>query len=149
VCPSVDLIASWRRLTRKGNLPYEKMFVDLLLEEMQRRHAASGEPVPELGVGLRLHEFDDRYTAPRVGHPDVMTYYARASALPLVHRIAVPCRVLLADDDPVVCTRWLDEGGPPPGAQVTRLPWGGHLGFLGLPGVRYMDEVVLGWVRSG
>ena len=144
ICPPVDLVASWRRMCLPAGLRYQRLFVGWLVEEMRRRHQATGEPLPELPAPLSIFEFDDRYTAPRVGFSGAMAYYTGASALPWVSRIAVPCRVLVAEDDPVIDPGWLDQVSLPRGARVLRSPAGGHLGFVGSPGVLFMDDVVLG-----
>lgn len=149
VCPAIDLVACWRRLTTQPL--YERHFVSALLAEMRRRHAASGEPAPRFPRGVSLFEFDDRYTAPRLGFPGALAYYEGSSARPRLGSIRVPCRVLFAEDDPIVDARAF-EGAPfPAGAQLVRSPRGGHLGFLGVSraGVRYMDDLVLGWVGAG
>lgn len=148
VCPPVDLVASWRRLCQPAGLPYQRLFVGWLRDEMRRRHAAMGELAPALPRRLGLFEFDDRYTAPRVGFPDAMTYYTRASALPLLARIAVPCRALVATDDPIVDPAWLERASLPAGTELMTSPRGGHLGFLGAPARWFMDEVVLSWVLA-
>lgn len=148
VCPAVDLLAGWRRIERQPL--YHRHFVRLLLREMRRRHAASGEPCPTFSPWVSLFDFDDRYTAPRWGHAGAEAYYEAASARDLLPRIAVPCRVLLAEDDPIIDSScW--EHRMPPGAELIRSPRGGHLGFVGAPpalarpDVRFMDDVVLRW----
>lgn len=147
VCPAIDLEACWRRLL--GQPLYERHFVRLLLAEMRRRHAASGEPAPALPALISLFDFDDQYTAPRVGHDGALAYYRAASARSVLGAIAVPCRVLLAEDDPIIDPACFDRAPFPAGAEVLRSPRGGHLGFVGaLPSWRYMDEVVLGWTTS-
>ncbi len=146
VCPAIDLVACWRRLRTQPL--YERHFVSNLLLELRRRHAASGEPAPEFARGTSLFEFDDRYTAPRIGYPGALAYYEGSSARPRLGAIRVPCRVLLAEDDPIIDPMAFDEAPFPAGAQLVRSPRGGHLGFVGVsgPGLRYMDDVVLGWV---
>lgn len=150
VCPAIDLVACWRRLQTQPL--YERHFVRNLLAEMRRRHAASGEPAPAFSRRTSLFDFDDRYTAPRIGYRGAFEYYEGSSARARLGAIRVPCRVLLAEDDPIIEARAFDDAPFPPGTQVIRSPRGGHLGFVGVsgPGLRYMDEVVLGWVvREG
>lgn len=146
VCPAIDLVACWRRL--RLHPLYERHFVRSLLIEMRRRHAASGEPAPAFGRAPTLFDFDDRYTAPRIGYPGAMAYYEGSSAITRLSGIAVPCRVLLAEDDPIIEAAAFDPAAFPADAQLVRSRQGGHLGFVGVSGagLRYMDDVVLGWV---
>lgn len=153
VCPAVDLLAGWQRISKQPL--YHRHFVRLLLREMHRRHAVSGEPFPQLSPWVSLFDFDDRYTAPHWGHAGAQAYYEAASARHVLSRIGIPCRVLLADDDPIVDSSTFDRVTLPAGAELVRTPRGGHLGFVGAPpawvtrpDVRYMDDVVLRWVLS-
>lgn len=147
VCPPVDLFASWRWLTRPEGRRWERMFVGWLLEEMRLRCARWGDPLPALPRRPGVFDIDDRYIAPSAGFAGALAYYAGASALPLLQRIEVPCRLLIAEDDPIVEAAWLTQATLPRDVQVVRTARGGHLGFLGSPGPRFMDEVVLGWVQ--
>jgi predicted alpha/beta-fold hydrolase len=146
VCPAIDLYACWRRI-RQWPL-YERRFVNLLRAEMVRRHALTREPYPTFERPPSLFEFDDAYTAPRVGFAGARAYYDGSSAVRVIASIAVPCRVLYAEDDPIIDADVLRDAPFPPGSQLVRSARGGHLGFVGLSrrGVRWMDEVVLGWV---
>jgi predicted alpha/beta-fold hydrolase len=148
VCPAVDLMGGWRRISRQPL--YHRHFVRLLLREMQRRHAVSGEPCPTFSPWVSLFDFDDGYTAPHWGYAGAEAYYDAASARDHLPRIAVPCRVLLAEDDPIIDSScW--EQRMPAAAELIRSPRGGHLGFVGAPAalarpdVRFMDDVVLRW----
>lgn len=148
VCPSIDLFACWRRISQWPL--YERRFVNLLRAEMVRRHALTLEPYPTFTGSPTLFEFDDAYTAPRIGFAGARDYYDGASANRVIARIAVPCRVLYAEDDPIIEATCLRGAPFPPGSELVRSERGGHLGFVGLSrrGVRWMDEVVLGWVGA-
>lgn len=146
VCPSIDLFACWRRINQWPL--YERRFVNLLREEMVRRHALTGEPCPALPPSPTLFEFDDAYTAQRVGFTGARAYYDGSSASRVLAQIGVPCRVLYAEDDPIIEAACFRDAPFPAGSELVRSARGGHLGFVGLTrrGVRWMDEVVLGWV---
>jgi len=77
-------------------------------------------------------EFDARVTAPLHGFTSAADYYARASALPYLARIAVPSLCISSEDDPLIPTesvfRARDAASPAVRFAVT--PWGGHTGFV-------------------
>ncbi len=73
----------------------------------------------------------------------------RASALPLIERIAVPTLILTARDDPFIAAEPFAEFSPPPGVEVHVARHGGHLGFLGWDGaggIRWGERRVVEWV---
>jgi predicted alpha/beta-fold hydrolase len=97
-----------------------------------------------------LRIFDDLYTAPRSGFRDALDYYHRASAGPLVDRIAMPALILTARDDPFIAIEPFDGLPNRPNIQLCLPEHGGHLGFLGGTGQRFdyrwMDELVVDWI---
>ncbi len=153
VCPPVDLLASSRRISSPANRLFERMFLKLLRKEVACRQARYPDlPRIDLPARLSLMEFDEIYTAPRCGFASALDYYRRASSLPLLSRIALPCRILLSDDDPLIDTSSLRDLALPTSVRVIRTPRGGHLGFLGAPwasgGFRWMDSQVLEWLEK-
>jgi len=151
VGPPVDLKASAERLSHPRNRLYDRFFVRLLIKAVRDRHSLFPDlPRPTLPRKLRLVEFDDVYTAPTCGFAGAMDYYERASSAQLLRNIAVPARVLVADDDPLVDSSTLYGLHLPPNVKVTRTLHGGHLGFLGRDprggGLRWMDGKVLEWI---
>jgi predicted alpha/beta-fold hydrolase len=79
-----------------------------------------------------VREFDDRYTAPHFGFAGAHDYYYRASAMRVVHRIAVPTLILTAADDPFVPPEpFFDPAiANNPRITVRVSPHGGHCAFL-------------------
>jgi hypothetical protein len=152
ICPPVDLLASSRKLARLENRLYESLFVRDLRRDVLHRQRCFGDPVPSLSRRMTLREFDDAYTAPRCGFADALDYYTRASSAPLLPRIAVPTRILVAEDDPLIDAAVLRDASLPPHVHVEWSPRGGHLGFLGRPGspggFRWMDSLVLEWLAD-
>ncbi len=150
ICPAADLDACWSRIARRRNRLYEAMFVRWLVADVRVREAA----YPDLGRRrfprrLRLRAFDDVYTAPLWGYRDAAEYYARASAAPRIGRVAVPTRVLFAQDDPIIDGAVLDRHDRPACVEVHRVSGGGHLGFVAHPrhgGSAWLDEQLLRWL---
>lgn len=104
-----------------------------------------------------LYEFDNVFTAPLHGFKDAKDYWARASAKPHLHRVAVPALALNALNDPFV-----PAGSLPQAADVSSYVtlWqpaqGGHIGFpsssslwVNFPGhVRAMPEAVSAFLAA-
>jgi hypothetical protein len=152
VCPPADLAACSRLLSQPANRLYEQRFMRLLRAAVADRHARFADlPRVSLPPQLSLYEFDNIYTAPQCGFRDADDYYARSSAAPLVPRIALPCRILFATDDPFIDATVFNAVDLPSHVQVMHTRHGGHLGFLGLPGraggYRWLDTVLLEWIE--
>ena len=79
-----------------------------------------------------LWRFDALATAPAAGCPDAAHYYAEASAAPHLGKIARPCLLVQACDDPLVPLS-VFVTLPEPNANWVRIALvagGGHLGFI-------------------
>ena len=65
-------------------------------------------------------------------------------------QITLSCFILFAADDLVVDGTVFDHVSLPPHVQVVRTTYGGHMGFLGMPGrgggYRMMDAQLLAWL---
>ena len=79
-----------------------------------------------------LREFDDAITAPCSGYRSAADYYERASAMRVVHRIAVPTLILTSKDDPVVPFESFgaSEIAGNPQIRVAATEFGGHCAFI-------------------
>jgi predicted alpha/beta-fold hydrolase len=79
-----------------------------------------------------FREFDECVTAPLHGFTGADDYYARASSLPFLARIAVPTLCLSSEDDPLIpgeTAHWAREAASPEvTCEITS--WGGHTGFV-------------------
>ena len=153
VCPPADLAACSRLLGQRSNRLYERYFMRRLLAAVAERHRLFPDLAPvHLPEDLSLYRFDTLYTAPQCGFADADDYYERSSAAPLVPSITLPCRILFADDDPVIDAAVFDGVALPPNVAVVRTSRGGHMGFLGRPGrpggYRWMDACLLDWVGA-
>jgi predicted alpha/beta-fold hydrolase len=136
VSAPVDLMAAGDALGRGFNLFYTRAF----LATMKKKGERKLERFPGLfdGGAMRrartLREFDEVVTAPLHGFRDTDDYWTRASAKPVLGRIAVPTLLLNARNDP-----FLPEAALPGGDEVSpsvRLEFpdqGGHASFVSAP----------------
>jgi uncharacterized protein len=134
VSPAIDLSASADALHRWDNRLYEWWFLIALAGRMRRK----SELFPEkfraypLSSIRSIREFDDRITARHFGFDGAEDYYRRASASPVIERIAVPTLVIHALDDPFIRmlpgTRAKLQQNPSVG--LLESAHGGHCAFL-------------------
>src|SRR5919108_3806613 len=109
----------FRPLPLPRNRIYESNFVrDLVASERRRRHYFPDLPPLRFPRKMTVRLFDDLYTAPRNGFADALDYYRRASAAPLVPRIAVPTLILTARDDPFIAVEPFEGLRPPAHVRV-------------------------------
>ncbi len=137
VCPGMDLSASATELHRPANRIYEMRFLLSLRAAMKRKSKLFPGRYhrPSLTTLRSIRQFDDEVTSRYCGFADAEDYYARASASPLVGRIAVPSLVIHSQDDPFVRIT------PPTRAALLANPkirliepeHGGHCGFVAEP----------------
>ena len=141
VSAPVDLASSARRLDEdSANWFYQRRFLQSLIAKTLKK----SRRFPELRERLAgadgraavrtIRAFDERITAPIHGFGGADDYYARASAGPLLGRLAVPALVLSARNDPLLAEDSFPEALA---RESERLhleapPYGGHVGFLDL-----------------
>jgi predicted alpha/beta-fold hydrolase len=137
ISPAVDLAASAAALHRPGNWIYEQYFLCNLRRRMRRKARLYPEryDVRRLQRVWTLRQFDDRVTAHYCGFSGADDYYARASASPLLERIAVPALLLHSSDDPFIHilpeTRARLKANP--NLHYVETEHGGHCAFLADP----------------
>ena len=134
VCPGVDLAATADALHRWGNRLYEWHFLYYLKRSLRRKVRLFPElydPACLRGVHS-LRGFDDAVTAPHFGFAGADDYYARASASPVLERIAVPTLVIHPKDDPFVCVTPVSRArlAANPHVRLLETEHGGHCGYL-------------------
>lgn len=135
VCPGVDLAASADALHLPGNRIYELWFLWWLRQSLKRKQRLFPDRYQVHGYRwLRsIREFDDCITAPHSGFSGADDYYARASAGPVLEKIALPTLVIHAQNDPFVRltqeTRARLRSNP--NVTFVETESGGHCGFLG------------------
>ncbi len=153
VSPPVDLYSSILMIGHPDNARYEKYFYRLLRADVQYRHKKFKDlPRVHLPRDLKIYEFDQMYTAPFCGFKSVDDYYARCSSAQFIPDIAVPCKILLAEDDPIVSSSSLDRCVLPSHVDVLVTKKGGHMGYFGHPrkdrGVHWLDSVLIDWIQE-
>ncbi len=133
VNPPVDLAAANRAIRRPDNVLYHLNYTRSLCRLLDRIRAVREVPgpAPEWWRIRTVRRFDELYTVPDAGHPDVNTYYAAASSGPHLGRVTVPTLVLSAADDPIVrlesFDRYRTDRGHPVRFEHPRS--GGHCGY--------------------
>jgi uncharacterized protein len=154
VSPPIDLPACVQRLREGVGAFYDRYFTRMLCRLVaDRAKRVPGAPKPSFATPpRRVSEFDEGFTVPLFGFRSASDYYERSSAAPRIPEIAVPTRILVSRDDPVVATssfERLPRGGP---VDVWLTEDGGHLGFLGKSGAdpdrRWMDWRIVEWVAG-
>ncbi len=155
VCSPIDLAAGGYAIGRGFNrLVYTRMFLNSMKPKALRKlqqHPGLFD-AEALAAARDLYEFDNIFTAPLHGFKSTEDYWARASAKPHLHRIAVPALVVNARNDPFVPAWSLPHQNEVGEHVVLWQPaHGGHVGFPQgrLPGhVQTMPRAVGGWLRS-
>jgi predicted alpha/beta-fold hydrolase len=134
VCPTLDLATCVDAIERPENWLYQFRFVRDLKSRMRRKAKLfPGQfELNSLSRVKTLREFDDAITAPCSGYRSAADYYERASAMRVVHRIAVPTLILTSKDDPVVPFESFgaSEIAGNPQIRVGATEFGGHCAFI-------------------
>ena len=102
----------------------------------------------EIPENMRMVDFDNLYIVPIWGFEDAYDYYRKASARPWLPKIRVPTRILMSNDDPIVCPGVMTKDELPKDVKLKRTAFGGHLGFLAKTpdhGVQWMDRQLFAW----
>ncbi|MDF2529372.1 MAG: hypothetical protein K0Q57_252 [Gammaproteobacteria bacterium] len=152
ICPPINLLACAELLDRPENQIYRRYFLNKLLKFVKHRHLK----FPELGDLPSLQyngiiDFDNRYTAPHSGYLNAQEYYQKASSKDCIQQIAVPCHILMSEDDPFIHCHFEHKDSLPKQVQLLVTQAGGHMGYLGSPfskeGFRWMDKLILDWLE--
>ncbi len=151
VSPPVEVYSSVQMLGDPANRMYEKYFYKRLREEVLYRHKKFKDlPRVNLPKDLKIYEFDQLYTAPMAGFSSAIDYYNKCSASHVVADIAIPCKILLAEDDPIISAGSLDRYALPSNISVFKTKKGGHMGYLGNSednkGFYWLDSVLADWI---
>lgn len=151
VSPPMDLYSSILMLGHPKNAMYEKYFYRLLRADVHYRHNKFKDLPPiHLPRNLKIYEFDQIYTAPSCGFKNVDDFYTRCSSAQFISDITVPCKILLAEDDPIVSPYALDGYSLPSNVDLMLTKKGGHMGYLGHPqsekGFHWLDSVLIDWI---
>ena len=136
VSPCVDFAAAAAMLDSGFfNRIYQRMFLRELRGLVRRQHARhpGAFHLDGLDEVRTIRAFDHRFTAPLGGFDGVDDYYARASSLALLDRIALPTLILAARDDPLVPFGAFErpEVARSPALRLVATEHGGHTAFVG------------------
>jgi uncharacterized protein len=151
VNPPMDLYACVERIGRPENAFYENYFIRLLRDDVHYRHRKFKDlPRVHLPKNLKMYEFDQIYTAPYYGFRDAHDYYLKCSSAELISDIAIPCKILLSEDDPIIPSTMLDNTILPPQVELFKTKKGGHMGYVGNPngdkGLHWLDYQLIEWI---
>lgn len=133
ISPSLDLLACVNALQSGFNRLYEQRFLISLKQKVLDKGAIfpGSFDTSKLPSINSLLAFDDTYTAPDGGYQSALDYYNKASALNMVHRIAIPTLIIAAKDDPIVpFSAFLSPVMNNPNLHFLTPDHGGHGGFL-------------------
>lgn len=153
ISPPVNLASSIRMMGDPQNAMYERYFYRLLRADVHYRHKKFKDLKPiELPRDLKLYEFDQLYTAPHCGFKDAQDYYNKCSSEHFVGDIAIPCKILLAEDDPIISSNSLDAYDLPSNVNIYKTKKGGHMGYLGKlsdkKGFHWLDSLLIDWISD-
>jgi hypothetical protein len=134
VSPACDLAGSADRLHEPRNRIYEIWFLRSLAQRFRRKaQLFPGQFDVELLRKVHsIRQFDDLITARYMGFAGADDYYAKASAVRFLDRIAIPALVIHSADDPFVLLRPETEAKLEANPKITylRCEHGGHCAFL-------------------
>lgn len=153
VSPPAELYSSILMISSPENAFYEKYFYRLLRADVHYLQKKFKDlPRIYLPRNLKIYEFDQMYTAPTCGFSSALDYYDKCSSAHVVEDIAIPCKILLAEDDPIVSHHSLDAYRLPKHVKIFKTKKGGHLGYLGRyegqKGMYWLDNLIFDWISS-
>jgi len=154
VCPALDLATCVRSLVGPCQRAYDRFFVRLLCQQVEaNRRLRPGVAGIDRSRRLKtLFEFDDAYTGPVCGFGSANNYYSINSAGRHVGQIRLPTLIMTAKDDPLVPSATFENLRPSPNVVVHMTEHGGHLGYVGAPGVdrdrRWMEWRIVEWTTA-
>lgn len=151
--PPVDLYKSMEMISDRTNRFYERYFLRLLRQDIDYRIKIFPDfEKVTFPRGLTMRKFDECFTAPQGGFESADDYYRKCSSARVVPDIVVPCRILFAEDDPLICSTSLDDLKLPATTRIYKTKYGGHMGYLSIPneknGFHWMDDLLVDWIMS-
>jgi hypothetical protein len=135
VSPALDVAHCAHNVDTDRRLRFYRDYFVRRLKRMLVRQARAFPELPaprDLRLLRTLREFDDRFTAPAWGFRDVDDYYVRASAVPVLGSVSVPCIVISARDDLLVPhgTTATATSGAGRRVRLVSTDLGGHCAFI-------------------
>lgn len=146
ICAPIDLFAAQRFFDHPRRWLYRRHVLralKVIYREVDRRGNAP-TPLRDLLGARTIREWDTLAIVPRFGFRDAEDYYARASAAPMLTRLAVPSLLLLSTRDPMISAEDVRRALPDhaPRLEVQWHECGGHVYF---PRRFRLIERVCGW----
>lgn len=155
ICPPIDLAACANLMEQKANWVFRRYFIKRLNKTIQTRHSHYPQlgPPPSFPLNTGFWHFDDAYTAPQSGYQSAQDYYCKNSSIHLLNNITnIPCKLIMAMDDPFIDYTSIKDLTLPNNFEITLTQNGGHLGFLCHPikhkTFRWLDQQVDHWLLS-
>lgn len=134
VSPPIDLAAASTSMMAGRNTIYHRWLLKRMAVEAGAGAALLSPAERSAIAGARtVYEFDDRFVAPRNGFAGADDYYARCSALGMLHNIETPALLIHARNDPWIPAHSfenLDVAGMA-NVDLALVGGGGHVGFHG------------------
>ncbi|HJH09007.1 MAG TPA: alpha/beta fold hydrolase [Psychrobacter pasteurii] len=123
--------------TAMESLVGRRLYIPYLLNPMLSKVLSQELDLTELNkitASERIQEFDEAFTAPRLGYRSPYDYYRQASAMPHLYKISKPTLIITAKDDPFLGIN-ATAGDVSPSVVLYEPAHGGHIGF-----VRWKDK---------
>jgi hypothetical protein len=121
-------------LEERENYLYQRHFVKGLLQRYRQKSELFPDRYSRNGFGpiRTVREFDDVITAPNFGYKDAEEYYEAAGAKKVIGKVAVPLRLITAQDDPFVpyASFLAARVAENPRVEFVAPEHGGHCGFI-------------------
>ena len=150
VSAPIDLLACSLALKERRNAIFQYWYTSHMLRRLRLRKKVLGGAIPWDGLEKlkTLYDIDDRITGPAFGFGGAGQYYQTQSAQVFMPRIAVPCLLVQAKDDPMIPFEIFDQAAVAKNRNITLLAAekGGHLGFIAREHPRFwVDGVIRAW----
>ena len=142
ICPTIDLYHAVQNIEKWQHWVYHQYYLSHLLQQSKKW-------VKKLSI-KSIFEFDDKVTAPLWGYKNALDYYKKEPSA-FISEIAIPTRILFAEDDPFIDCHLLNSMTIPSSVELYLTKKGGHMGFLGWSGKEHgyyrMDQLLMQWIK--
>jgi predicted alpha/beta-fold hydrolase len=152
VSPPADLRRSIDCISTSLGGYYQRHFCKVLKTRIAEIHRKFEMDPFEFPEQLTFNEFDRLYKIPTRGFKSVDHYYDTCCGKVFATKVAIPCRILFAEDDPFIPHDCLDDLVLPSNVELYKTKMGGHIGFLGdiryERGFRWLDSLIEEWIKE-
>jgi len=153
VSTPLDLRACCLSLEEPRNRVYQHWYTFHMRRRLRLRKKFLGDKIPWDGVEKlkTLYRIDDRVTGPAFGFGSADHYYQTQSAQRFVDKIATPCLLVQAKDDPMIPFELFSQPSVTanPNIKLVATERGGHIGFLARNLPRFwVDGVICEWFNQ-